>query len=187
MIPIDQIIPWEKNPRHNDHAVEKVAESIKRFGFASPIILNHDYTVIAGHTRLKASKLLKLKEIPCRILNLSAEEAELLALVDNKTAELSTWNEELLQNILSNLEDEFLIDIGFDQHIEELDYGILEEFENDDQIEKMQEATRKGIMIEFELGDYEEALELTSYFRKKGYTLGSLLITHLRDLKDEIE
>lgn len=128
MISIDKIIPWKKNPRNNNNAVKKVAESIKRFGFAAPIILNKDYTVIAGHTRLKASKLLNLKKVPCRILNLSKEEAELLALVDNKSGEIATWDEKALYEIIDNLPvniDE-LINLGFEE--EKLNEWLEEEF-----------------------------------------------------------
>ena len=63
-IPIGEVRPYENNPRNNEAAVEKVAASIKEFGFQSPIILDRDGVIIAGHTRLKAAEMLGLKEIP---------------------------------------------------------------------------------------------------------------------------
>ena len=163
MIPIDQIIPWEKNPRHNDHAVEKVAESIKRFGFASPIILNHDYTVIAGHTRLKASKLLKLTEIPCRILNLSAEEATALALADNKLSEIAEWNKDDLSEILEDLyenHNDLFFSSGFSEN--ELHDLIIEdeELKIDDYNNENNEFNgfNEGYM-DFKFGEYKGLIE----------------------------
>ena len=64
---IDEIRPYEKNPRKNDNAVKYVAESIKEFGFKVPLVISQDNVVITGHTRLKAAKKLGIKEVPCVI------------------------------------------------------------------------------------------------------------------------
>ena len=64
---VDEIIPYEKNPRLNDEAVEPVAESIKEFGFKIPIVLSSDGVIVAGHTRIKAAKKLGMEEVPCII------------------------------------------------------------------------------------------------------------------------
>ena len=61
---IEEIIPYENNPRFNDEAVEYVANSIKEFGFKVPIVLDKNNEIVAGHTRYKASLKLGLKEIP---------------------------------------------------------------------------------------------------------------------------
>lgn len=58
------LIPYERNPRVNDNAVDKVANSIREFGFKSPIIIDEHNVIICGHTRLKAAKKLGLKEVP---------------------------------------------------------------------------------------------------------------------------
>lgn len=55
-LPIDRVVPYERNPRKNDKAVEAVANSIKEFGFKVPIIIDANNVVVAGHTRLKAVK-----------------------------------------------------------------------------------------------------------------------------------
>ena len=87
-IDIDELIPHPDNPRINDHAVEEVAGSIKRFGFAAPIIARReDNTVIAGHTRLKAAKSLGLSKVPVRFMDLDPVDAKLLMLADNKIGE----------------------------------------------------------------------------------------------------
>ena len=61
---VDDIIPYEKNPRRNDDAVKFVANSIREFGFNDPIVINGEGVVLAGHTRLKAAKSLGMKQVP---------------------------------------------------------------------------------------------------------------------------
>lgn len=95
---------WGDNPRINDAAVAQVAASIKRFGFGAPILARRaDNEVIAGHTRLLAALALKLPKVPVRFLDLDPADAHLLALADNKTAEIAEWNEQLLGAVLGDL------------------------------------------------------------------------------------
>jgi len=63
LVDITKVIPYDNNPRKNDEAVEEVAKSIQTFGFKNPIIVDKDFIIIAGHTRLKASQKLGLKEV----------------------------------------------------------------------------------------------------------------------------
>lgn len=118
-VPISTLIPWEDNPRHNDEAVERVADSIRRFGFASPIIARtEDHMVIAGHTRLKAAGVLGLDKVPVRYMDLDPADARMLALADNKTAELAAWDEVKLSDILGAMSDtdlEVLLATGWEQ------------------------------------------------------------------------
>lgn len=89
---VDELIEYEGNARKNELGVAKVAESIKKFGFLNPIVIDANNVIIAGHTRLKAAKLLGLEEVPCIVQNLSEEEAKLARIVDNKSHEYSTWD-----------------------------------------------------------------------------------------------
>lgn len=117
-IHIDQLNPWDKNPRFNDQAVHQIAESIKKFGFASPIIArSEDNRIIAGHTRWKAAQSLNIQYVPVRFMDLSEKEADALALADNRLGEISSWDDGLLGDILAELdEDGFDIDVvGFSQ------------------------------------------------------------------------
>ena len=119
-VDIDSLVEWEHNPRINTEAVSKVARSIERFGFASPVIAREeDSMVIAGHTRIAAARSLGLQTVPVRYMKLSRTEAELLAIADNKLGEISDWNEDMLKDILSALPENDLDDIGFSQ--DELD------------------------------------------------------------------
>jgi len=102
-VPITELKPWKDNPRKNDgEPVRKVAESIKRFGFSSPIIARANGEIIAGHTRWKAAQTLKLDRVPVRFLDLDPAEAHLLALADNKLNEFAEWNDAQVASILSD-------------------------------------------------------------------------------------
>jgi DNA modification methylase len=121
-IDIKELVEWENNPRHNGAAVEEVAKSIKRFGFASPIIARkEDNMVIAGHTRLAAARSLGLDKVPVRFVDLDPTEAQLLALADNKIGEIADWDKDLLSEILTDLQEHDLTGIGFsDTELDEL-------------------------------------------------------------------
>ena len=103
-MPLDALSPWAENPRRNDKAVAKVAESIKRFGFASPIIVREEgMEIIAGHTRWAAAKKLGLDRVPVRTLKLDPAEARLLALADNKLGEVAEWDDDQLRKLLAEV------------------------------------------------------------------------------------
>jgi hypothetical protein len=88
---------WKENPRDNDgETVERVIRSIKRFGWGAPILARRaDGEIIAGHARFKAAQVLELQRVPVRYLDISKREAHLLALADNRIAELTQWSESL--------------------------------------------------------------------------------------------
>lgn len=112
---VSELIPYEKNPRHNDDAVKYVSESIRQFGFKQPIVIDKDNVIIAGHTRLKAAKKLKLKEVPCIIADdLTEEQIKAYRLADNKVAEMADWDFELLDSELDEILDIDMSDFGFE-------------------------------------------------------------------------
>ncbi len=136
-IDIDELIPHPDNPRINDHAVEEVAGSIKRFGFAAPIIARReDSVVLCGHTRLKAAKKIGLSKVPVRFMDLDPVDAKLLMLADNKIGERADWNDDALQAIFEELQDEDLSGLGWDE--EELS-GILGDLYSEDEEEAIVE------------------------------------------------
>ena len=108
--PIDRCVDYARNPRKNDHAVDKVAAAIREFGFRVPIVAKSDGTVVDGHLRLKAAKKLGLIEVPV-ILADDMTEAQVKAfrLSVNKVAELADWDNELLALEFTDLQD-----MGFD-------------------------------------------------------------------------
>jgi site-specific DNA-methyltransferase (adenine-specific) len=114
---LDEIIPYINNPRKNDGAaVEKVASSIREFGFKVPIIIDKAGTIVAGHTRYKASKKLGLVEVPCIIAeDLTETQIKAFRIADNRTAEESSWDFELLSVEVESLDDFDLSILGFDE------------------------------------------------------------------------
>jgi len=122
--------PWDRNPRHNAKAIDKVAASIKRFGFGNPILARRaDSEVIAGHTRLLAAEKLGLDLVPVRFLDLDPADAHLLALADNKIGEFSEWDDAEVSAILAEYENEDADLAGFDEaELARLD-GILKKLE----------------------------------------------------------
>lgn len=111
---IDDLKPYENNPRFNDDAVKYVANSIKEFGFKVPIVVDKNNVIVAGHTRYKASKQLGLKEVPCIIADdLTDEQLKAFRLADNKVGEKSEWNYELLSDELNNILNLDMKDFGF--------------------------------------------------------------------------
>ncbi len=118
---INELIPYEKNPRKNDDAVEYVANSIKEFGFKVPIIIDSSNVIIAGHTRLKAAQMLELETVPCIVADdLTEEQIKAFRLADNKVSEFSQWDVELLSEELSDLLNIEMDIFGF-ENITEVD------------------------------------------------------------------
>lgn len=121
---------YENNPRHNDEAVEAVAESIKQYGFKVPIILDKNGVIVAGHTRKRAAELLGLETVPCYIAaDLTPEQVKAYRLADNKTGELATWDFEKLEKELAELTafDVDMSQFGFDEAV--FDDGFSTDFE----------------------------------------------------------
>ena len=129
-----ELIPYEKNPRKNEEAVQYVANSIKEFGFKVPIVIDKNNVIVAGHTRYKASKELGLKEVPCIIADdLNDEQIKAFRLADNKVSEKALWDYDLLDEEL-----EEIIDINMEQ----FDFlkKASEEIERTDLSDKIEEA-----------------------------------------------
>ena len=117
---IDELKPYENNPRFNDDAVEYVAKSIKEFGFKVPIIIDKNGVIVAGHTRYKASLELGLEEVPCIVADdLTDEQIKAFRLADNKVSEKADWNFELLDDELKDILELNMENFGFDLDFDE--------------------------------------------------------------------
>lgn len=123
---IEEVHPYENNPRFNKDAVSKVASSIKKFGFKNPILVDKNNVIIAGHTRLEAAKKLGLEEVPCIVASdLTEKQAKALRLADNKVAEFSTWDYLKLDEELKALGDSFdFQDFGFGGALADDSFGV---------------------------------------------------------------
>lgn len=114
---LDKVRPYEKNPRHNEAAVEKVAKSIREFGWRQPIVVDEDGVIIAGHTRWRAARELGLDKVPVHVATgLTPAQVKGYRLADNRVGEEATWNEGLLGIELGELREMGLsLDLtGFD-------------------------------------------------------------------------
>lgn len=111
---IDEVEPYERNPRNNDSAVEATANSIKEFGWQQPIVVDKNNVIIVGHTRLRAAKKLGLDKVPVLVAkNLTDEQVKAYRLADNKTGELAVWDK-TLQAELDDINDIDMSVFGFD-------------------------------------------------------------------------
>lgn len=102
---INDLKEYENNPRHNDGAVDAVANSIKEFGFKVPIIIDKNNVIVAGHTRIKAARKLGLETVPCLIADdLTEDQIKAFRLADNKVAELAEWDFTKLEEELKSID-----------------------------------------------------------------------------------
>ena len=126
---IDDIIPYEGNARHNEKAIPIVAESIRTFGFKGAIVLRsrEDPTIVNGHTRVAACKLLGWTEFPDEYIvyadDLTDEEVRALRLADNRTGEVATWNKALLKKEMRGIKSLDMSKFRFDFKSKSLPYG----------------------------------------------------------------
>lgn len=135
---VSDLKPYEKNPRKNDEAVKYVAKSIEEFGFKVPIIIDNDNTIVAGHTRWKAAKKLKIDEVPCIIADdLNETQIKAFRLADNKVSEKAEWDFDLLSNELSEILDLNMADFGFEDLLDQMkELPEDDEFDADTELEK---------------------------------------------------
>ena len=101
---IEKIKPYEKNPRINAKAVDKVVNSIREFGFQQPIVVDKDRVVIVGHTRLKAAQQMGLAKVPVVYAeNLTPEQTKAYRIADNKSQDFSEWDYDKLAGEFEDL------------------------------------------------------------------------------------
>lgn len=103
MMSIENIHPYERNPRKNDKAVDRVARSLKEFGFQQPIVVDKNMTIVVGHTRYKAARQLNMTQVPVVVADITEEKLQAYRIADNKLNELADWDDELLFGELSEI------------------------------------------------------------------------------------
>ena len=114
LIPLDSLTPYINNPRKSLN-VDKVAASIKEFGFQQPIVINQEKVILAGHTRYFASKKLELLNVPCVIAKLDNTKQKAYRIADNRVSEDNQWDFPLLNLEIEDLKkDNFSLPVlGF--------------------------------------------------------------------------
>jgi len=164
---VADLTPWEDNPRINDgEPVDAVAESIKRFGFAAPIIARkEDGMVIAGHTRLKAAHKLGIEKVPVRWMDLDPADARLLALADNKLGEKASWDDDILAEIIRSIDEDDLLLAGFDS-----DFAV-----KDEEIGAASEIVPEVWSVIVECKDELQQCDVMEYLEKGGFQCRALI------------
>lgn len=143
---LEELIPYEKNPRKNDAAVKYVQESISKFGFKVPIVIDKDNVIVAGHTRYKASKNLGIDVVPCVVADdLTPKQIKAYRLADNKVSEFATWDNDLLMDELFDLKDfEFDMEVFGFEDMENIEVEIPKESKDEADGMIMQEYLKYG-------------------------------------------
>ena len=139
-VSIDNIKPYENNPRNNDDAVDAVANSIKEFGWQQPIVVDNGGVIVVGHTRYLAAKKLGLTEVPIVYAKhsdgswLTNDENKAYRIADNKTNDFSIWDNKKLLEELSDIPDELFTGFEdseiFDDVLNESDASILDDIDD---------------------------------------------------------
>lgn len=158
---IDEIIPYENNPRFNDDAVEYVVKSIQEFGFKVPMVIDKNNTIVAGHTRYKAALELGLEEVPVIIADdLTDEQIKAYRLADNKVSDYSIWNNVALLEELEDLQD---LDIftGFKES--EIFGEELDEKDNDFLNDIIEESGLSNLVIKYQCKSLEQFEEIMNF------------------------
>ena len=147
---LEDIRPYDNNPRLNDRAVPAVAESLKKFGWQQPIVIDRNGVIVCGHTRYKAALSLGMKTAPCKYADeLTPEQVNAYRLADNKTAELAMWDEDKMKEELAKCSKFDMSAFGFEEPPEDPDDVTEDEYRETDDIEHVAEY---GMV--FELGEH---------------------------------
>ena len=168
---LNELKPYDKNPRNNEEAVKYVANSIKEFGFKVPIIIDKDNVIVAGHTRYKASKKLELQEVPCIVADdLTEEQIKAFRIADNKVSEIAEWDNDILAIEMEDISEFDMSDFGFidNQEIEPIND---EEIENTQRIENVLKFGKVQVIMTDE--EFEELNEkFDNYVDENGVSFG---------------
>lgn len=143
---VSDLIEYARNPRKNDHAVDKVAAAIREFGFRVPILAKSDKTVIDGHLRLKAAKKLGLEVVPVMLCDdMTDAQIKAFRISVNRVAEFAEWDNDLLRIELDELSemdfDVELTGFTFDE-IDGLDFGENQDSEAGRQLDNEKYTTK---------------------------------------------
>lgn len=182
LLNVNDLKEYENNPRINKKSIEKVADSIRSYGWKVPIVVDEEMVILAGHTRLNAAKLLNIKEVPVHIAkDLSNEQKTAFRIMDNKSQDYSEWDNKLLGLEFEKLSSSnFELDMtGFNlEEINKITDGVFLEFdspeapdlemsENNWQLDDVHipETNVKQFMLLFNIHDIEEIKKMVEVLR----------------------
>lgn len=161
---LEELRPYENNPRDNAKGVDPVAESIKAYGFLVPLVIDKDGVIVAGHTRYLAAQKLGLKAVPCVVASdLNETQIRAFRLADNKTADFSIWDNKKLLEELDALGDDLftgfftsdvftdILDVKdnsvLDENTAGVKYRLIIESADEEKIQECADYARKLLLI----------------------------------------
>lgn len=166
LVSVNDLIPYARNAKkHSEKQVLNIASSIKEFGFINPVIIDKDNGIIAGHGRVLGAQKLGMEMVPCiRVEHLTETQKRAYILADNRLAEQSEWDKELLQVELDSLKE---ADFDFD-------FMEFEGFkETDDFVPSLSDDTEsdsdKAIKLIITFEDELQQQELFDELKTRGY------------------
>jgi len=191
---VDDLIPYARNARtHSDEQVAQLAASIKEWGWTTPVLIDEDGEIIAGHGRVMAARKLGIEEVPTMTATgWTKAQKQAYVLADNQIPLNAKWDDNMLALELNDLEEmNFDLSLlGWGENLPEFaempDYSVLEDEEMSDQLDEMASGVKKAIQIEFESEHYEDAQELVKFWRSQGAYIGMMLVEKLRSEKEKI-
>lgn len=187
--PVGDLKPYPNNPRkHSKAQIRQIAESITAFGFTNPVLVDAEGMILAGHGRVEAPKMLKLAEVPTLCIeHLSNAQKKAYVIADNRLAEKSGWDEDILAiefQTLMSLDGDFDITVtGFEMPEIDLKVQALDEtdIDGDDELPETPVNPVSQLGDLWVLGDHQllcgNALEEESYKRLMGFKLAQMIIT----------
>lgn len=166
-ISLQDLNPYENNPRINNKAIKSVMNSIREFGFKVPIVITKDNVIVAGHTRYKASLELGLEKVPCIIADdLTDEQIKAFRLADNKIGELADWDFEQLNIELSEIEME-MSDFGFFVADDEDFSELFNDNVDENEAEETKNKNEYKVVVYFD--ELDEAENLLNELKENNY------------------
>tara|TARA_R110000744_G_scaffold5660_1_gene20090 strand:+ start:753 stop:1256 length:504 start_codon:yes stop_codon:yes gene_type:complete len=141
---IDEIKPYKDNPRVNKDAITVVKNSLSKFGWQQPLVLDKNNEIVVGHTRYYAAIELGMKKIPCLIADdLNDEKIKAYRIMDNKSSEYASWNYGLLTKEMQDILESGGLDLTFtgfsNNEIDNMIDDINVELEDESSVARMDE------------------------------------------------
>ncbi|MFR6310982.1 ParB N-terminal domain-containing protein [Anaerofustis stercorihominis] len=171
---IDELKRYKNNPRINDKAISYVANSIKRFGFLNPIIIDKNDEIIAGDTRIMAAYKLNLKTVPCIYADdLNEEEVKAFRLADNKVSEIADWDYTKLDLEMESILNIDMLDFGF----EDFNTGsIIDDLLSDDMFQSVSGKDKDYFSVSFVFKkEYEKDVNRLIKEKGKDYIVETII------------
>ena len=179
---LDEIKPYDKNPRNNEAAVQLVANSIKEFGFKVPIVVDKAGVIVCGHTRYKAAHLLGLDEVPCIVADdLTPAQIRAYRLADNKVAEASQWDFENLADEMAGLADFDMTAFGFAE-LGDIEPDVDEEYKD---MPECKNENQLGIEVTIRFKTVEEKIAFGDLIGQK-ITEKTKSLRHPKEFQDQL-